>query len=71
MRSRIIMAMLVGFGLAACRGGPTTVPPDDAFRGIASDWLQTEQLRVLFIHGIRISDAHSAHHDENTFTGVS
>jgi hypothetical protein len=32
---------------------------NDAFREIASDSSQTEQLRKLFIHGIGISDAHS------------
>jgi hypothetical protein len=60
MRAWIIMATLAGFGLAACRGGPTTVPPNDSFRGIVSASSPTEQLRVLFIHGIGISDAHSA-----------
>jgi hypothetical protein len=33
------------------------VPPNDAFRGIAFDWSQTEQSRELFIHGNGISDA--------------
>jgi hypothetical protein len=60
MRAWTIMATLAGFGLAACRGGPTTVPPNDSFRGIVSASSPTEQLRVLFIHGIGISDAHSA-----------
>ena len=36
------------------------MPPNDSFRGIVSASSPTEQLRVLFIHGIGISDAHSA-----------
>ena len=51
----------------ACRiwsGGLSRRPDNGAaeqlFRGIASDSSPTEQLRVLFIHGIGISDAHSA-----------
>ena len=60
MRAWIIVVMLAGFGLAGCRGGPTAVMPNDSFRGIASAASQTEPLRVLFIHGIGISDPHTA-----------
>jgi hypothetical protein len=52
MRAWTIMATLAGFGLAACRGGPTTVPPNDSFRGrvSASDTMLDKDPRLAWVN---------------------